>query len=149
MDGAKAMASNEVLLKLQESMVKAVLLGQSLPGHDQPIKLPDLEFVTRQQFIYLVDTGLATGFALQGLPKPLKIVSVDTLRQEAQQSGEIAYLQFHVNEATESAIDLRLEARIASSDPQRGELGLSSVQVKFSKQGDQWKAVDPPLYSAT
>jgi hypothetical protein len=142
------MTSNEVLLNLQQSMVKAVLLGQPLPGHDQPIRLADLEFVTRQPFIYLVDTNLASGFDLQGLPKPLKIASPETLRQEAQQGAEIAYLQFHVNEASESVIDLRLETRIASSDSQRGELGLSSVQVKFSKQGDEWKAGDSPLYSA-
>lgn len=142
------MASNEVLLKLQESMVKAVLLGQPLPGHDQPIRIPDLEFLTRQEFIYLADSSLASGFDLQGLPKPLKIMPAETLRQEAQQRGDIAYLQFHVNEATDTAVNLRLETRIASSDPQRGELGLSSVQVKFSKQGDEWKAGDAPLYSA-
>ena len=142
------MAANEIILKLQESLVKAVLLGQPLPGYDQPIKLPDMEFVTRGPFIYLIDTNLAGVFDLQGLPKPLKIVSLETLREETQQRGEVTYLQFHVNEASESVIELRLEARIASSDPQRGELGLSSVQVKFSKQGDEWKATESPLYSA-
>ena len=145
------MTSNEVLLNLQQSMVKAVLLGQPLPGHDQPIRLADLEFVTRQPVIYLVDTNLASGFDLQGLPqplKPLKIVSPEALRQEAQQGADIAYLQFHVNEASESVVDLRLEARIVSADSQRGELGLSSVQVKFMKQDDEWRAGDSPVYSA-
>jgi hypothetical protein len=65
MDGAKAMASNEVLLKLQQSMVKAVLLGQPLPGHDTPVRLADLEFVMRHQFVYLIDNNLASGFDLQ------------------------------------------------------------------------------------
>jgi len=143
------MASNEVLLKLQESMVKAVLSGQPLPGHDQPIRLPDLQFVTRQPFIYLLDTNLAGTLALPDLPKPLKIISPDTLRQEVQQQGEIAYLQFHINESTESVVALRLEARIASSDPNRRELGLSSIQLKFARQGDEWKATEPPISSAS
>ena len=141
------MASNEVLLKLQQSMVKAVLLGQPLPGHDTPVRLADLEFVMRHQFIYLIDNNLASGFDLQGLPKPLKIVSLETLRRE-QQGEDVTYLQFHVNESSESVVDLRLEARIAASDPQRGELGLSSVQLKFSKQGDEWQVVDAPTSSA-
>jgi hypothetical protein len=75
-------------------------------------------------------------------------VSAETLQQEAQIKGNIAYLQFHVTEAADSSIRLRLETRIATAEPNRGELGLSSIDVTFSKVGNEWRVVDAPIYSA-
>src|SRR5215207_9189274 len=132
------MSSNQVLMQLQEMLLRAVLLGQPLPGYDQPVKLPDLEFITRQPDIYLVDQNLAGPITLPESPKPLQIVSIETLKQKAQK-GNIAYLQFHVTEATDSLIRLRLEARIATGELNRGELGLSSIDVTFSKAGNEWR----------
>ena len=137
------MSSHQVILQLQEMMLRAVLLGQPLPGANQPLRLPDLEFVTRHPYIYLLDPVL-----LNDSPKPLRIVSLETLRQEAQEMGNIVYLQFHVGEVSDSSVNLRLEARIATGDANQHELGLSSVSVKFSKVGDEWQMVEPPISSA-
>jgi hypothetical protein len=142
------MSSNQVLMQLQEMLLRAVLLGQPLPGYDQPVRIPDLEFITRQPDIYLVDQNLAGPITLPDAPKPLRIVSAETLQQEAQIKGNIAYLQFHVTEAADSSIRLRLETRIATAEPNRGELGLSSIDVTFSKVGNEWRVVDAPIYSA-
>jgi hypothetical protein len=132
-------------MQLQEMLLRAVLLGQPLPGYDQPVRIPDLEFITRQPDIYLVDQNLAGPITLPDAPKPLRIVSAETLQQEAQIKGNIAYLQFHVTEAADSSIRLRLETRIATAEPNRGELGLSSIDVTFSKVGNEWRVVDAPI----
>jgi hypothetical protein len=84
------------------------------------------------------------------------MLSVETLLQESQGHEDIAYLQFHVAEVTESSVSLTqfpwsivcAEARIAVRDLKQKALGLSSVTAKFVKIANEWKVLDEPVYSA-
>lgn len=144
------MPSNEVVLHLQEMLLKAVLSGESLPGHDQPIKLPDQEFIKRQPVIYLADKNLqgSSSSLKVATSKPIRIVSTETLGEESKMQGNITYLQFQPPEVTEDRVRLTLEARIATGERDQKELGLSSIQIAFSKVGDEWEVVDGPVSSA-
>ncbi len=142
------MLSNKILLQLQEMLLKAVLLGQSLPGHTQPIRFPDLSFILRQPIIFLLDTNLSGPIFIREFPSPIRILSVEALLQESQTHGDITYLQFQPPEVTDDAVRLTLEARIATRDPNQSKLGLSNISVKFLKVADEWKVVDEPIYSA-
>ena len=142
------MLSKKVLLQLQETLLKAVLLSKPLPGHTQPIRFPDLSFVMRQSIIFLVDANLSGPILIEETPRPIRILSIETLLQESQEHGNITYLQFQPPEVIDDKVRLTLEARIATSDPNQQKLGLSNIHVKFLKIGDEWKVVDEPVYSA-
>jgi hypothetical protein len=142
------MPSKKVLLQLQETLLKAVLLGQSLPGATRPIRFPDLSFLVRQPTIFLVDKNLSGPISLAESSQPIRILTLAALSQECQKYGDITYLQFQPPEVMDETVRLTLEARIATRDPNQPKLGLSNIHVKFAKVGDEWQVVDEPVYSA-
>lgn len=68
--------------------------------------------------------------------------------QEAHSGGEVAYLYFHPPVVGNNEVVLTLAGKMIPQDPNQGELGLSSVSVKFRKINGEWQAVDDPIYSA-
>lgn len=142
------MPANTILLHLQVILLKAVLLGQPLPGQPQPIRFPDLSFITRQPTILLARKNLVGPIYLKELPKPLQTISAEALLRESQTHGNVAYLQFQRPEVMDNTVGLTLEAKIATRDPDQKELGLSSIYVKFLKLADEWKVIDEPVYFA-
>jgi hypothetical protein len=142
------MPSKRVLLKLQETLLKAVLLGHPLPGNTQPVRFPDLAFVVRQPAVFLLDSNLSGPILIKESPRAIRILSTEALLQESQKHGEITYLQFQAPEVMDDAVRLTLEARIATRDPNQQKLGLSNIHVKFSKIADEWKVLEEPVYSA-
>jgi hypothetical protein len=58
------MPSDKVLYHLQKTLLQAVLLRRPLPGQTETIRFPDLPFLTRQPFIFLIDANI---------PKPIII----------------------------------------------------------------------------
>ena len=145
----QAKLSTKELGKLQETVLKAVLLGEKLPGSEQTARLPDKAFILRHPNVYVSDENLAGQFSLEGLSKPIRIVSTKTLQREAQDKTEIAYLKFSAPEVKGDAVALTLEGKIVSADPSRVPLGLSSIHFTFKKVGDKWESVAQPYYSAT
>ena len=133
---------------LQETVLKAVLLGQHLPGSGQTARLPDKAFIFRHPNVYVSDENLAGQFSLEGLSKPIRIVSTKALQREAKDKGEIAYLRFSAPEIKGDTVALTLEGKIVSTDPNRVPLGLSSVHFTFKKVNDKWESVAQPYYSA-
>jgi hypothetical protein len=142
------MPADKALSHLQETLLKAVLLGEPLPGWKQPIRFPDLSFMLGHPAIFLLDTNLPGPIRIEGYSKPIRILSEKEILQESHQRGDIAYFQFQPPEGTDDPIRLTLEARIASRDPGQRVLGLSNIQVTFSKSPEGWKAVEGPVYSA-
>ncbi len=145
---AQAKLSTKELRELQKTVLKAVLLGQQLPGSGQKARLPDSAFIMRHPDIYLSDENLAGRISLQGLSKPLRIVSTMALQGEVRDKGEIAYLRFSAPDMKVDTVVLTLEGKIVSKDPNRLPLGLSSVHCTFKKVNDKWEAVAQPFYSA-
>jgi hypothetical protein len=140
--------SSKELLMLQELVVKAVLLGLPLPGRTRVIRFPDLSFILNQNTIFLVDENLFGQISLEEPPRPVRILSVEDLKQESQYRGDIAYLRFQPPKVGDDEIQLTMEAKIATRDPNKQTLGLSSIHVKFVKIEGTWIVVDDPVFSA-
>jgi len=144
----QALPSDEVLRHLQETLLKAVLLSQALPGLNQPIIFPDLSFILRQPIIILVDENLAGRVTIEQPPKPFRIMSRENLLLEARTKGDITYLCFRPPEGEDKSVKLTLEAKIAPRDPAQLTLGLSGIQVKFQEVAGQWEAIEEPTFFA-
>lgn len=142
------MLSDQILLQLQIVVLKAVLLGEPLPGQHQPVRFPDLPFVTRQPAIYLLDRNLSGPITIEGYPRPIRILPLDSLLRESQTRGDdIAYLQFQPPEMVGDAVRLVLEAKIATR-LNHSHLGLSNLQVLFTKTEAGWQVLDEPINMA-
>jgi hypothetical protein len=140
---------DEVIGRLQEALLKAILSGQPLPGSAQPMVLPDSSFILSQPTVFLIDENLAESISLEELSLPIRIVSLEALRETARAQGNVAYLRFQPAEKENNTIRLTLEARIAPEDPGQHILGLSGVQVKFHEISGQWKVIEAPSYFAS
>jgi len=145
----QSLPSDEVLRHLQETLLKAVLLSQRLPGGNQPIMFPDLSFILRQPNVVLVDENLVGPVSIEESPTRVRLLSRETLQQEARTQGDITYLRFQPPVGEGNAVRLTLEAKIAARDPDQRILGLSGIQVKFEEVAGQWEAVDEPIFFAT
>lgn len=139
---------DEALGQLQGTILRAVFSRQRLPGSQQPIQFPDLSFILRQSTIFLVNENLAESFSFTDSLKPVRILSSEALRREAQLQGDIAYLRFQTPQVENNVVRLTLEAKIASSDTNQQPLGLSGMQVRFQEVACQWKAVEEPIFFA-
>jgi hypothetical protein len=136
--------------QLQEALLEALLLNRPLPGSTKPIVFPDLALILRQSTIPLIDENLVGLISIEGLPKPVRILSLDALLEEARAKGNLAYLRFQPAERVSSdAVRLTLQAGIAPDEPGQHALGLSGVQINVQKIGDQWKAIDEPIFFAS
>lgn len=129
-------------------ILKAVLLGQSLPGRNQAIRFPDLSFILNQRNILLADENLFGQISLEELPRSIRILPMEELRNESQGHGDIAYLRFQPAEVNKDEVQMTMEAKIYTSDANKQTLGLSSIHVKFLKVEGQWIAADDPVLYA-
>jgi hypothetical protein len=144
---SQSLPSNEILRRLQEALLRALLLGVPLPGSERPVRFPDLPFILRQPYVLLVDDNLAGPISIDEWPHPIRILPRETLMQEARTKGELTYLQFKLPVVREDAIELTLEARLAPHFRQ-GALGLSSIHAKFRNIAGEWQVAGDPVFSA-
>ena len=137
---SKSLPAGKTLARLQEMLLKAALLNEPLPGSSRPLHLPDLQFILRHPHIYLSDENLAGKISVEGLPKPLRIMSQEDLQKAARTEADVAYLHFQPPDAVEDTVRLTLEGKLITQDPNQHPMGLSSIQVKFRKVGNRWDA---------
>lgn len=142
------MPPTDVIICLQELLLRAVLLGQLMPGQSEPVQLPDLSFFQRESVIFLAKENLAGPVSLGNGEKPLRTLPVDEVKTLACEQGNIPYLQFLEPEVTDSEVGLTLVAMIAPQDPKSQALGLSGVHVIFAKTDSGWEVQESPVYSA-
>jgi len=140
---------DEVLGHLQQTLLRAVLSRELLPGGRQPVEMPDLSFVLRQPTVLLSNENLARSLSLEELPIPIHIISPEGIVEEARASGDIAYLRFQPAQEQDGTVRLTLQARIVPQDPGVHPLGLSGVQVGFQNVAGRWETVDEPTFFAT
>jgi hypothetical protein len=141
-------AADKAVRRLQELLLTAVLLRRPLPGVDRALVLPDLDFVLREESVVVANENLAGSLSLEGLARPVRILSPDDIREEASRRGDVAYLRFEPAERAGDAIRLTLQARMAPSDPGRGVLGLSGVQLRFREVAGEWEVAEDPVFFA-
>jgi len=145
---ASHVAEDDVVRRLQEMLLSAVLLRRPMPGSDRPLVLPDLEFVLRQGSVILTNENLSGRLSVEGLPKPLQILSPAEVRAKAEGEGDLAYVRFRPPSREDTVIRITLEARIAPRDPERVVLGLSGVQVDFQEVDGEWEVAGEPAFFA-
>ena len=150
------MPDDETLRHLQMLLLRAILLGEPLPGSGQSLSVPDLRFVLRQPAIPLSSenfAGSVENFAgsvsIEGLPKPLHVLSPEELIEESREQGEVAYLRFQPAKQNADTVQLTIEARLATADTERAPLGLGGTQVVFQRVEDEWTVATPPASYAT
>ena len=143
---SESLPKDSVIASLQKTLLKAALLGETLPGGSRPLRLSDLDFILRHEHIYLSDENLAGDISVEGLPKPLRVMSREELQKQAEAEGDLAYLHFRPAEAVGGGVRLTLEGKLAASAQ---PLGLSSVQVKFRDAGGHWESFDDPVAMAS
>ena len=140
---------DETLRHLQTLLLRAILLGEPLPGSGQSLSVPDLRFVLRQPAILLSSENFAGSVSIEGLPKPLHVLSPEELIEESRQQGEVAYLRFQPAQQNADTVQLTIEARLATADTERAPLGLGGTQVVFQRVGEEWTVATPPASYAT
>jgi hypothetical protein len=140
---------DEVLGHLQHTLLWSVLSGEALPGGRRPVKMPDLSFVQRQSPILLLSDNLAKSVSLDTVPIPVRVLSREDIVEEARERGDIACLRFQPALEKDDTIGLTLEAKIFPQDPGQHALGLSGLQVKFTKLDGQWVTIEEPRFFAT
>jgi hypothetical protein len=140
---------DEILGHLQETLLRAVLAKEPLPGGRQPVELPDLSFVLRQPAVLLSKENLARSVSLEALPVPVRVLSPQDIAEEGSTSGDTAYLRFQPAQEEDDTVRLTLQASIVPRDPGLLALGLSGIQVRFQQIEDQWEIVDEPAFFAT
>jgi hypothetical protein len=145
---ASRVADDDVLQRLKEMLLSAVLLRRPLPGSDRPLILPDLDFVLRQPNVILSNENLTGRLSVEGGPKPLQILSPEEVRAKAGSEGDLAYLRFRPPLRKDAVIRITLEASIAARDPERLTLGLSGVQVDFHEVDGEWEVAGEPAFFA-
>ena len=138
----------ESISNLQELLLRAILVGGTLPGHPEPIDFPDLHLLMRKPEIYLAQENLADEVALDELGKPLLIMSMPDLENLARQRGNTPYLAFLPPVESENEVQLTLVARIAPQAASTEPLGLGGVQITFSDSQGAWAVSKEPVYVA-
>jgi hypothetical protein len=144
-DQLPSIMSDEVLAQLQELLLKDVLSKQQMPGTAQPVWFPDLPFIFRESAVMLINENLAHSISIEELSVPVRILSQETLLEEARTHGDIAYLRFQPLKVEDDIVQLTLEAKICPRNLGQLTLGLSGVRVMFQKVSDKWQVVGEPI----
>ena len=142
--------SDEALGQLQQTLLRAVLSRDFLPGGRQPVEMPDLSFVLRQPTVLLSNENLARSLSLEELPVPIRVIPPEGIVEETRASGEdIVYLRFQPSQEEDGVVRLTLESRIVPQDPGVRALGLSGIQANFRRVEGGWEIIDEPRFFAT
>jgi hypothetical protein len=146
--GSRPALSGRDLRQLQQMVLRSALAGEPLPGTGEAIRLPDLQFVTRDGKVLLSDKDLSGRPSVSGAGTPLRIISSSTIAREAKSAGDLAYLRFQPAQVDDDGVSVTLSGEMAASSGRRS-LGLSSVRLRFRKVDGKWEAVGGPVASAS
>jgi hypothetical protein len=131
--------SQQELRELQEAALAAILERRALPGRQEPLEFPDLQFLTRGGEVLVADENLAGPLEDVGGRK-IRVVSSAEIEDGA------AFLRFGTPEPDEDGVAFRVEALVASATGE-GALGLGGVVLRFRRSGEGWEADAPALYA--
>ena len=145
---SRSRVSKREIGELQKTLTKSVLTGEPLPGSTRSVVFPDAAFLDRHPSVYVDDENISGGMSLEGVPKPVRIVSRDAVAAKASSEGDWTYLHFQAPVVKGNEVQLTLQGRIAPHDPAQRTVGLSTIQVTFRKVADRWELVGDPVYSA-
>lgn len=143
------MISKDELARLQGKILEALFHGSNLPGSAEPLTMPDLGFVTRQDSIYLSSENLCSGVGIPDTDKSLRIVSSNELQHKARSTDRMAFLQFGEMQEGGDTIVIPVEIKLATKTTGQPQLGLSKALLRFKRSGQDWVLDGTPTYLAS
>lgn len=146
--GAPPAPAPEEVAELQEMLLAAVLGQEALSGSGRSIVLPDIDFVLEQDgTLNLSEENLFAEPVADDMGRPIRVLSVEELRREADRRGQLGYLRFQPAEGLGDSVRLTLEGRIARQGVQ-DPVGLSGVQATFVRSDGRWRLEGEPAFFA-
>jgi hypothetical protein len=137
--------SSNIIARLQSIMLTSVLRNEPLPGQAQPVRFPDLAWISDAPRVLVSEENVPGQLDVAGIDKPVDLVPESGIREEAARSGDRAYVRFQPAEHTDNQIRIAMEVRIAPSDPDIPPLGLGGIVATFAQRSDdQWEVIEPP-----
>ena len=130
----------------QQQLLDAVITQTPLPGHNQPVRLPDLGMLMAQEDIPIARDGLDGSILLPAAPKPVRLADASELSGAPATPGTTCFLTFDTLETGLDMVRIALRLKLAAN-PGQPVLGLSSVIVTFRRTQNGWQA-DEPVYMA-
>jgi len=138
--------SRNIIAMLQSIMLTSVLQQQPLPGQTQPVRFPDLAFITESPTVLISIDNVVGQFNAADIDKPVEVLLESEIREAAAKSGDRAYIRFQPTEERDGQVRIVLEVRIAPKEPDIQPLGLGGIRATFTRRpsGD-WEATEPPV----
>jgi hypothetical protein len=140
-------AGPETIARLQVILLRAALGIEPAPGQAQPLTLPDLSFLTRQDHIPVLDENIR-GPIDDELRPGIRVESPEVLAQLRGELGEVAYLRFSAPEEDARGVWLSLTACLVREEPDARPVTLSGVRIRFEETDGEWQASGDPIVFA-
>jgi hypothetical protein len=135
----------EVITQLQSIMLSSVLRQRPLPGLTQPVRFPDLAFITDAPTVLISDDNVPSKLDTADFDRPVKVMPETEIRAEAGKSGDHAYVRFQPAEEMGDQIRIVMEVRLAPTESYIQTLGLGGIRATFAQRPDgNWQAIEPP-----
>ena len=138
--------SQDIITRLQSVLLTSVVEEQPLPGQAEPVRFPDLAFITQASKVLVSDEEVSGQLDVSGIDKPAEILPLAEIREEASQSGDRFYIQFRPAREQEGQITIVIEVRMAPTEADLLPLGLGGIQATFVQKPDgRWEVIDLPV----
>lgn len=138
--------SQDTITRLQSVLLTSVVEELPLPGQTEPVRFPDLAFITQASKVLVSDDAVSGQLDVSSIEKPVEITPLAAIREEASQSGDHFYVQFRPTKEQEGQITIVIEVRMAPAEADLKPLGLGGIQATFVQQPNgRWEVIDPPV----
>jgi hypothetical protein len=129
---------------LQEVMIKAVTLGQRLPGLNKPVIIPHQCHVGPGATHPLLIDNLSPSLNLEKLPEVLHLMSADEYQRHVANGHDDWYLTFQPPHVGTSRIQLVISALRGHPGRKPPPVEIGNLQAEFHFADGRWEAVSMP-----
>jgi hypothetical protein len=135
---------DEAIAHLQEMMLKAVALGQRLPGLEKPIVMPVHCQLRSGRSHALLTDNLSPSLNLHTLPGMLRPVSTAEYQSTSSDIPDSWYLAFQPPQSSPGRIRLVISALRGKPGRKPPPVEIGNLQAEFHFTGSRWEAVAMP-----
>ena len=144
MTTTSSLITDEELGQLKTAILNSVLNEQPFPGGEIVLHFPDLPFVLAQEEVYATEPELKGPIRIESLDKPLQLITEKSLKAITGKPGRTVFFNFRTESVGQQLV-VHLDANVYTSFEERTSL-LSSLRIKFLKEGETWTILEPPSF---